>query len=309
MNISVSKLKELVNEYLDSIKLERNLALKTIKAYQSDLNILSNWIEDSQGCFQEESCLCYIHEVFGSKLSDATKKRKIICIKSFLNYLIDLGFLNQTQWMKNKKRFVTTKRVPKTLSGHEVVHLLNAPKNELLIYKSNIRRTICYRNVAILELLYSTGIRIGELVEITLSALDLQERTLLIMGKGRKERLLYISNEEVLHALEDWLNVRSLLIPKSNSLYINRFGDKMSIFAVEEVFKKYKKMTKINPKATPHYLRHTFATQLLNNGADLRAVQEILGHSSISTTQIYTEVSLARKKDVLIKYNPRNRLL
>jgi integrase/recombinase XerC/integrase/recombinase XerD len=206
------------------------------------------------------------------------------------------------------KNFKKSKRIPKTLSIEDVQKLLASPQIDYDSLESLFRKRICIRNSAIIELLFSTGIRIGELVDINLGDLDLEKQTLLIFGKGRKERNLYLSSLEVIKKIKEWLEIRDCLNPKCDSLFINKYGHRLTIYSIEDIFYKYRNASNINSKATPHYLRHTFATQLLDNGADLRSVQEILGHSSVSTTEIYTEVSIQRKKDVLSKFNPRNNL-
>ncbi|WP_242772309.1 tyrosine-type recombinase/integrase [Brevibacillus parabrevis] len=179
-------------------------------------------------------------------------------------------------------------------------------QDELSTAKTQFKMCICLRNCTILELLFSTGIRIGELTSINIEDINMEERTLLIFGKGRKERLLYLSNNDVLNKLIKWIQMREFFEPTTKALFVNKYGNRLSIYSVENIFYKYRDLSKINKTSTPHFLRHTFATLLLDNGADLRAVQEILGHSNISTTQIYTEVSTERKKEVLIKFNPRN---
>ena len=157
-----------------------------------------------------------------------------------------------------------------------------------------------------MDLLISTGIRIGEAAALTLEDVIASERTLLIHGKGRKQRLIYISSPIT------WNRLMSLIKQRKrcggNYLFINRYGNPISIHGIEDIYAKYVKKAKLEVKSTPHYLRHTFATNLLSNGADLRSVQEILGHASVATTQIYTEVSTNRKKQVLKKYNYRNNL-
>ena len=165
-----------------------------------------------------------------------------------------------------------------------------------------------YRNRVILEILFSTGMRIGELVALNIRDVNLQERTILIFGKGRKERIIYISSDEVLVAIKKYLVYRNRIKTKSSALFLNRDNERLSIFSIENIFKKYCKIAKIKKHYTPHCLRHTMATMLLNNGADIREVQEILGHASIVTTQIYTEVSSKHKKKVLMKFNHRNRI-
>ncbi len=156
------------------------------------------------------------------------------------------------------------------------------------------------RNIAIIELLLCLGIRIGELSNIDVSDVNQFDQTILIKGKGKKERLLYISNTTVLSRLKDWINLRSDMNPNCQALFLNKYGTRLSIYSIENIFYKYRDHAQLKNKATPHFLRHTFATNLLSNGADLRSVQEILGHSSVMTTQIYTEVSTERKKQVLL---------
>ena len=156
-------------------------------------------------------------------------------------------------------------------------------------------------------MLICTGIRIGEAAAITLEDINASEHTLLIHGKGRKQRLIYISSPIT------WNRVYTLVKERKRAndihLFVNRYGQPITIHGIEDIYKKYIQKAKINAKSTPHYLRHTFATNLLANGADLRSVQEILGHASVATTQIYTEVTTNRKKQVLKKFNYRNKLV
>lgn len=119
--------------------------------------------------------------------------------------------------------------------------------------------------------------------------------------------MLYISSTEVIDIITQWINKRDYFNPKTEHLFINKYGNKLSIYGIENIFYKYRDLSGINPAATPHYLRHTFATQLLENGADLRSVQELLGHSRISTTEIYTEICVEHKKKVLMNFNLRNK--
>ena len=157
-------------------------------------------------------------------------------------------------------------------------------------------------------MLFSLGLRIEEASNIELEDIDLIYKTLLIHGKGKKERLLYISSDIVIKKINDWIKVRNNLVSESNYLFTNKYGDQLSIYGIENLFYKYRDTAKINKKATPHYLRHTFATMMLENGADLRSLQVILGHSQISTTEIYTQVTIERKKAVLLQCDPRNRI-
>ncbi len=182
-------------------------------------------------------------------------------------------------------------------------YITSYSKNELSAFK----KRYAIRDIAIIDILISTGIRIGELSSIKVCDIDLEEKTIIIHGKGKKERLLYFSSDETIKNIIKWLTIRNECSLKTDHLFVNRYGDCLSIHSIEAIYEKYRKLSNI-PRSTPHYLRHTFATNLLNNGADIRAVQELLGHSNISTTEIYTEVSSSRKQEILMKYNYRNNL-
>lgn len=310
MNFAINNIKACVSFYISSLKTERNLSEKSIKAYYSDLSNLLKWFEQNEYLnFDNTHLNLYIKYLQNkTNLKDTTIKRKYITIKAFSKFLVQNKVIPYSPLASSRIAFKTSKTLPKTLSPSEVEKLLNSLVNDLKELSSDFRKNICIRNIAIIELLYCTGLRIGELVSIDIEDLDIDEQIVLIKGKGRKERILFISSDDVIKRLKDWLNIRSLFTPSCNSLFLNKYGNRLSIYSIENIFNKYKLLSGINLRATPHYLRHTFATQLLSNGADLRSVQEILGHSNISTTQIYTEVSTARKKQVLMKFNARNQI-
>lgn len=294
--------------YILSLKTERNLSEKSIKAYQSDLSDLISWMNrNSISDMAKVQINEYIQWLQNEKkLKASSIKRKYVSIKTFYKYLLDIKHIDRSPMENCRISFKAPKSLPKTLSMPEVKNLLEAPVREYKQLNSDFRKNICIRNIAIIELIYCLGLRIGELVNINLEDIDLGEQTILIHGKGRKERILYISSSEVIDKLTKWLNARTFFNPMSASLFVNKYGSKLSIYTIEDIFYKYRDMSGIDHRSTPHFLRHTFATQLLDNGADLRSVQEILGHSSIITTQIYTEVSTERKKQVLLKFNARN---
>ncbi|NQX48284.1 tyrosine-type recombinase/integrase [Paenibacillus tritici] len=310
MKLTIADFTQHLKEYEFFLSVERNLSLKSIKAYLSDLNGLYAWyILQSLDLITKENLITYLEELNSKNiLSDSTIKRKYISIKAFFNYLVQTEKISVSPIASFGRHFKTAKRIPKTLSVNEVERLLNSPQEHMKQLHSSFRRIICTRNNAIIELLYVIGIRIGELVSIDLEDFDLEENTILIFGKGRKERLLYISSIEVVKKINAWLSIREELNPNSDALFINKYGDRLSIYSIEDIYAKYRDLANISKKSTPHYLRHSFATHLLNNGADLRSVQEILGHTNVSTTQIYTEVSVERKKEVLNRFNARNNL-
>jgi len=310
MELSTRNLNGYIDSYITSLKTERNLSQLSIKAYYSDLMNLLSWLLQANCEKIDMDSICsYIDWLQNhKKIKDSSIKRKYITIKSFFRYLVIKEVIEISPLNNLRRRFKTAKVLPKTLTNNDIMKLLKSPVEEINTLHSEFRKNICTRNIAIIELLYCTGIRIGELAKISIEDINLKDQTVLIYGKGRKERILYIASDDVIQKLNAWIDVREFFKPPCNSLFVNKYGDRLSIYSVEDIFYKYRQMAKINEKATPHYLRHSFATQLLSNGADLRAVQEILGHSSIMTTQIYTEVSTERKKQVLLKYNPRNQL-
>lgn len=296
-----------INQLITQLKITKNLQEQTLKAYYSDITNFLNYINKNK--IEQIDILNYINYLFDEKkLKDRSIKRKIISLKIYFNFLEDNSIIKTNPFTKLKFKFKQEKKLPKTLQKNEVKKLLETVYDELNSSITPYKKFETIRNISLLEILISTGIRIQEASLITLNDISLQEKTIIIHGKGRKERQLFILNKYVLSSLKNWLTIRKTSSPKCNNIFINKYGNPLSIHSIENIFRKYKTLSNINIKATPHYLRHTFATNLLTNGADLRSVQEILGHSSISTTQIYLEISSNRKKQVLQKYNYRNNL-
>lgn len=297
----------LIAEFLKVTCSMKNLSSKTIVAYYSDLNDFNQFVTDKE--MSEETVLAYIHELSQiRKLKDTTVNRKLIVLKMFLVYLHKHKYIDTNRIENLTFKFKKEKRLPKILTVTETSnllkcaeHLQSTAKNDFEVWKS-------IRNLALIDILISTGIRIAEAAEISLSDIMLTERVVLIHGKGRKQRLIYISCSETWSNMMRWMKVRKSRPTSTDKLFVNRYGEQISIHGIEYIYKSIKEKANINSNSTPHYLRHTFATNLLVNGADLRSVQEILGHSSVSTTEIYTEITAKRKKQVLKKYNYRNKL-
>lgn len=297
-----------IDNFIRKTQLTKNLSRKTILAYKSDISDYLRFLNDSVSETDIDDIYSYINHLSQRELKDTTIKRKIISLKLFYSYLYNENIISENPFFGIKFSFRQEKRLPKTLSVKEVSHLLSTLYNCKNIAQTDFSVFETTRDLCLIDLLISTGIRIGEAANITLSDIIMQERTILIHGKGRKQRLLYLSSQETWNNLKEWLRLRKKFSPSSDYLFLNRILEPITIYSIENIFKKYKKLSGINPNSTPHYLRHTFATNLLVNGADLRSVQEILGHASISTTEIYTEVTIKRKKQVLTKYNYRNKI-
>lgn len=287
-------------KYLQSTK---NLSIKSLNAYRGDLRQYYAFEETKAQPSDICSYISYLKNEL--QLKDSSIRRKIITLKNYYNFLVEREMIERSPFYNMKFKFKQEKRLPKTLAKSDVVKILDC-FNVDTTRLSNFARQSYVRDAALIDLLISTGIRIGEAAALTLEDVIASERTLLIHGKGRKQRLIYISSPIT------WNRLMSLIKQRKrcggNYLFINRYGNPISIHGIEDIYAKYVKKAKLEVKSTPHYLRHTFATNLLSNGADLRSVQEILGHASVATTQIYTEVSTNRKKQVLKKYNYRNNL-
>jgi len=286
-------------EYLQSTK---NLSSKTLSAYQSDPKQFYAYEKE---ILNPDICKFISHLRNELKLNDTSIRRKIITLKNYYAFLADNGAVASSPFVKLKFRFKQERKLPKTLSVSEISRLLRCFDVDYTSLSRFAQREYV-RDAALIDLLISTGIRIGEAAAIKLEDIIPSEHTVLIHGKGRKQRLIYISSPVTWNRLTALFKSQSK--SNANYLFTNRYNAPISIYGIESIYKKYVIKAQINQKSTPHYLRHTFATNLLANGADLRSVQEILGHASVATTQIYTEVTTNRKKQVLKKYNYRNKL-
>lgn len=299
---------EKVTEFLEDIKTTKNLSQKTIIAYQSDLQDFLRFVSSEN--LEEKIIFRYIHELTDIRnLKDTTVNRKLISIKMFMNYLQLKSYIENNFLSKYHFKFKQEHRLPKTLSVKETAKLLTYVMKQNQNAKTETEIWISTRNLALIDILISTGIRISEASNIAVTDIITSERLILIHGKGRKQRLIYISCSQSWTNLMQWIKTRKGLSPETDKLFINRYGNQLGIHGIEYIYNSLKIKSGINPNSTPHYLRHTFATNLLANGADLRSVQELLGHSNVSTTEIYTEVTAKRKKQILNKYNYRNKLL
>ncbi len=296
-----------IPEFIRLVQSTKNLSEKTITAYKSDLNDFNSFVNHHE--LNNESILQYIQELtITRKLKDTTINRKLIVLKMFFEYLYSKNYIENNYFSSHHFKFKKEKKLPKTLAIKETSKLLSCVTDQSINATSDFEKWKTSRNLALIDILISTGIRIAEAANISINDIINSERIILIHGKGRKQRLIYISCPETWNNITAWLKIRKTRPTNTDMLFVNRYGEPISIHGIEYIYNSLKIQCTININSTPHYLRHTFATNLLANGADLRSVQEILGHSSVSTTEIYTEVTAKRKKQVLNKYNYRNKL-
>lgn len=281
--------------YLDHLKYERKLSENTVNSYKDNLKQFELFFENKNILFLKESDI----KDFISKLdkTEKTKAHYITVLNSFYNFLIDEEKITINP-CENIKLPKLPKKLPNYLTVEEIDKLLDLRLNNPL----------AYRNKAMLELLYSTGIRITELMELKLNNIDFTDELIRVMGKGSKERIIPLG-EEAIKYLSLYINQYRNLILKtktSNYLFINNFGNKMTRQGFFKILKKECQDKGIEKNISPHTLRHSFATHMLNNGADLRVIQELLGHADISTTQIYTHISKEKIKQDY-EYHPRSK--
>lgn len=294
---------EQVENFLIYLKVIKNYSEHTLRSYAVDLNQFIEYLEENKHDGEPENFFSvtrkelrsYLSKLQQNKLSRKTIARKIASIRSFYNYLCREGYLEENP-CKNIKTPKIPKKLPNFIHIEEIDLLLNSP-DQTLIGK---------RDRAILELFYATGIRVGELIGLNIDDVDLIGNSLRVFGKGSKERILPFGSFTK-QALEKYLlTSRPEFDTKNNdALFLNKYGGRLSTRSIRRIIKKYVVKTSLERNISPHTLRHTFATHLLNRGADLRTVQELLGHVNISTTQIYTHVTKNKIREIYNLTHPR----
>ncbi|MFZ5644097.1 MAG: site-specific tyrosine recombinase XerD [Bacillota bacterium] len=290
-----------IKDFLNFLAIERGLAKNTVISYRSDLIFFMQCCKDKKidplGGNGRNAISLYLLQMKKDGMSPATISRRIASIKSLYKFLLNEGRIEKdpTENIESPRKH---QRLPRVLTADEVDRLLGQPR---------IGTPAGLRDKAMLELLYATGIRVTELVSLQRGDINLEEGYIRCMGKGSKERIIPIG-EVSAHFVEAYIQrarVKLLGEANSKSLFLNKNGGSLTRQGFWKIIKKYAAKSNIKKEITPHTLRHSFATHLLENGADLRAVQELLGHADISTTQIYTHLTRTRLKEVHQKNHPR----
>jgi integrase/recombinase XerC len=310
----------LVSQFLEYLKLERHFSDYTVKSYGADLQQFGQYLggeigrpigapiaekmsndQIDQKAIKVEPLTIreFLAYLYGQNYTKSTTARKLATLRSFYKFLIRRGqvSVNPLSTIRTPKQ---EKRLPKCLDLDQVQKLLEAPGDADILSA---------RDKAMLEVLYSSGIRVSELVELEMADMDLQEGVLRVKGKGRKDRMTPIGSQAI-KALQKYFQMRNADSKCQQSrdaarVFLNKHGEALSTRSVRRKLDKYLVSAGLDPGISPHTLRHSFATHLLNNGADLRSVQELLGHQSLSTTQIYTHLSTARVKQAYDNAHPR----
>lgn len=294
-----------INEYLDYCSQQKRLSKKTIKAYRIDLEqFLSHIPETPLKDISQDTLELYVSHM-NENYQPKTVKRKIASLKAMFHYFEYKGLIAQNPFSKMQIRFREPVILPKTIPLHTVEYLLKAIYDLQTNAKTAWQRKKAIRDAAVCELLFATGMRISELCSLGVNDVNLQDGTILIYGKGSKERRIQLGNKEVITSLENYKAVFSTEIENCHNFFTNQSGEPLSDQSVRRMIKKYTKLAAIDLRITPHMFRHTFATSLLDADVDIRYIQEMLGHSSINITEIYTHVAVSKQRDILASKHPR----
>lgn len=296
-----NKIDNQIEEYLNFITFERRLTKNTKLSYEEDLKKYKEFLDNrhitNASNIKKKDITDYLIYLSDNEYTITSIARKLTTIKNFHNYLYQKALIASDVSL-TIERPKTKKSLPKIMSVEEVDKLLDI----------DCKTAFDYRNKAMLELLYGTGLRISELLNLKLSDIDLENCVIRCIGKGNKERIVPIG-EYVIVYLNKYLEYRPQLSKNKRSefLFLNNLGTNLSRFSFFKILKRLLREKNINVDVSPHTLRHSFATHMLEYGADLRTIQELLGHSDISTTKIYTHISNNQIKEDYRKYHPRSK--
>lgn len=304
----MSNLNEYIEEYIEYCKYRKRLDPKTLKAYRIDLKQFNDFSSEYPSYLSWKTVdqfITHLHKQYKSK----TVKRKIASVKAFFHYMEYQDILHENPFNKLDIRFREPKLLPKTIPFHSIQKILSTVYKEKEKSSSEYQFHCHIRDIAVIELLFATGMRISELCSLRPSDIDLKSGNILIYGKGSKERILQIGNQEVISALILYQEIFQDDIATCGYFFVNRLKHKLSDQSVRFMINRYVDLAGISQHITPHMFRHSFATLLLEQDVDIRYIQQMLGHSSISTTEIYTHVSNTKQKDILVHKHPRNLMI
>src|SRR5205823_6597781 len=294
-----------IADFLQHGQAVRNLSDRTLRAYQSDLTQFHVHVDGANMVdITPEHLETYLVKLGTGPYRDTSIRRKVAALKVFFRYLEEQGVVRESPARKLKIKRPVESRVPTVLSNREVRSLLAAPKEQIGALSASRdaspggrNRFFCaVRDDVILEILFSTGIRIGELVALNLHDVDLQSRQIHITGRATRGREVAVSSNELADALQTYIDLRAERELETGALFVGRAGTRLTIYSIENIFKKHVRLAEIKRHITPHALRHTMAAMLVSSGADIRDIQEILGHASILSTQVYTRLPIQKRR-------------
>jgi integrase/recombinase XerC/integrase/recombinase XerD len=296
---------EAIADFLQHGQVVRNLSDRTIRAYQSDLSQFQVHVDGAAMVdITPDHLEQYLDKLGTGEYRDTSIRRKVAALKVFFRYLEEKGMFSESPARRLNIRKPVENRVPTVLSSREVHALLSAPKDQIGALAGTRdhsaggrNRYFCaIRDNVILELLFSTGIRIGELVALNVTDVGVGNNQIHIIGRATRGRTVTITSRVVIEALMNYLEMRSERSLTNDALFVGRSGTRLTIYSIENIFKKHVRLAEIKRHITPHALRHTMAAMLVSSGADIRDIQEILGHASILSTQVYTRLPILKRR-------------
>ena len=290
-----------IENYLTVCHDLKGLSPLTLKAYRIDLKQFNEFMLHKD-CLSKECMIEYI-DVLHKQYKPKSAKRKIACIKAFYHYMEIESLIMLNPFHKIKIKYKDPIVLPKTIPMSNVESIIKYAYQQHYSAKTNNQFETTLRNLLIIELLFSTGMRVSEVSNLKTSNLDLKSKNIYIYGKGSKERIMCLANDSITELLERYLEVRK----NSEYVFTNKLGNPFSDQSIRNMVNSYAKAAGVEIHITPHMFRHTFATALLDEDVNIRYIQQLLGHSSIITTQIYTHISTNKIRHILEDKHPRNR--
>lgn len=298
------RLEDKLVAYLKYCEYRKELDKKTLKAYRIDLRQYFEYVcMDNPDKEKIEEYITQLHKNYKQK----TVKRKIASIKAFYNYLEENEIIAENPFRKIKVKFKETVTLPRIIPREEIEKLLNHMYQCLNEHNKTFRKYML-RDIAVIEVFFATGARVYEISNIREESINLNTGLIRLMGKGGKERYVQISNTSVLEVLKKYYDENKRTIRKCGYFFINNRENRYTEQSIRMMLKKYTKQAGIERNITPHMFRHSFATYLIEEGVDVSCVQQILGHSSIKTTQIYIHIAAKKQAEILREMHPRNNM-
>ena len=300
---------KIVEDYISYCSVQKKLDDKTVKAYRIDLRQFSEFMADTDGGLTRENLSDFIVHLNRS-FSPKSVKRKVASVKAFFRYLEYQDLLPDNPFFKMRVKLREPVLLPRIIPMSSIENLLRTAYDHRGAKNlTELQRQEAIRDVAVLETLFATGVRVSELCSLGSLDVDLEEGSLWIYGKGARERVVSIENHDVISALQAYVNTFSAWIRQTGYFFLNRCHHQLSDQSVRLIIRRYAAMANIKQHITPHMFRHSFATYLLEEDADIRYIQQILGHSSINTTQLYTYVAMRKQRALLTAKHPRNKIM
>jgi integrase/recombinase XerD len=307
----MTTIKEAVTDFILHCQHEKKLSSKTQKCYEIDLTQFLDFLvkENYQQIIEQidkHTLRQYLHSLANFK--PKTIKRKIATLKAFFNFMEFEDKIVVNPFRKIRFQIKEPKRLPTVMTELEIQKIFKAvySKRDTMQNQTVFGEFETMRNIAVIELLFATGVRVSELSNLSEDNIDLKAGHMKVIGKGNKERIIQICNQEMISAIEQYANIsKKYRNDSTNSFFVNRLGKQLSEQSIRYVVKNLSRLSELNKRITPHVFRHSIATLLLEQGVDIKYIQVLLGHSSIMTTQIYTHVNGEKQKEILSAKHPR----